>query len=273
LVLLVGLALTLLVFQTAKPAGKAVCVVLLVGIGGALAKTGSRGAFVGLMALGLGLLLLADRVSIVKRLAFVGVMVVAMMIFAPPGYWQQMSTLESPQQDYNWTAVNGRKAVAMRGIGYMMEYPIFGLGINNFPKAECSISEKAKTHVIGEGIRCTPPHNAYVEAGAETGIPGGLLWIAMVPGGIVWLVRLRRRIPKRWATGDGEERFLYFATMYGAVMLAGYSVGSFFLSFTWYEISYYIFAFLAGLSVAIKEKQRRAMAPPALHDIGAGHRR
>jgi O-antigen ligase len=274
LVMLVGLALTLLAFQAAKPIGKAACGFLLVGIGATLVKTGSRGAFVGLLALGTALLVLANRVSIAKRLSFVLVMAIAMVAFAPEGYWEQMATIENPKADYNWKTVNGRKAVAERGIGYMMDYPLFGVGISNFPKAECSISDKAKNHTIGEGIRCTPPHNAYIEAGAETGIPGGLLWIAMVPGGVIWLVRLRRRIPARWASGDQEERFLYLATMYGAVMLVGYSVGSFFLSFTWYEISYYIFAFLAGLNVAINEKLRRssmAVAPP--NDIVAGYRR
>jgi O-antigen ligase len=273
LVLLVGLALTLLVFQTAKPLGKAACGFLLVGIGASLAKTGSRGAFVGLLALGLALLLLADRVSIAKRLSFVAILGFAMVLFAPAGYWNQMRTIEDPQSDYNWKTVNGRKAVAERGLGYMMAYPIFGVGINNFSKAECFISDKAKNHTLGSGIRCTPPHNAYIEAAAETGIPGGLLWIALVPGSVVWLIGLRRRIPRRWATGDAEERFLYLATMYGAVMLASYSVGSFFLSFTWYEISYYIFAFLAGLSVAIREKQRRTMALAPPNDIVAGYGR
>jgi O-antigen ligase len=273
LVMLVGLPLTLLAFQTAKPLGKAACGFLLVGIGACLVKTGSRGAFVGLLALGAALLFLADRVSIAKRLSFVAALGFGMVIFAPPGYWEQMKTIEDPKADYNWSAINGRKAVAERGLGYMMEYPVFGLGINNFKRAECTISDKARNTTIGGALRCTPPHNAYIEAGAETGIPGGLLWIAMVPGGVVWLIRLRKRIPRRWASGDAEERFLYLATMYGAVLLTGYSVGSFFLSFTWYDVSYYIFAFLAGLSVAITEKQRRTMAPVPTNDIGAGYRR
>ncbi|GEM_PF-640922 len=262
LVMLVGLALTLLAFQTARRPGKLVCGFLLAGIGATIAKSGSRGAFVGLLALGAALLLLSDRVPVVKRLGFVAVTALGMLIFAPPGYWQQMQTIENPRADYNWNTVNGRREVAIRGLGYMASYPMFGIGINNFALAECTISVKAKNYVAGEGIRCTPPHNAYIEAAAETGIPGGLLWIAMVPGGVVWLLRLRRRIPRSWVTGDAEQRFLYLCTVYGAVMLVGYSVGSFFLSFTWYDCSYYIFAFLAGLQVAIDEKMRRSLAVP-----------
>jgi len=273
LVMLVGLALTLLAFQTSRTAGKIACSGILVGIGATIAKSGSRGAFVGLLALAAALLLLANRVSVVKRLAFVGATALGMVLFAPPGYWDQMRTIEDPKADYNWNTVNGRRMVAIRGLGYMLQYPVFGVGINNFAMAECTISDKAKNHVVGEGIRCTPPHNAYIEAAAETGVPGGLLWIVMVPGGVVWLLRLRRRLPPEWATGDAEQRFLYMCALYFAVLLAGYAAGSFFLSFTWYDVSYYIFALLAGLQVAITEKLRRTPPPAAAHDVRIGDRR
>jgi len=276
LVMLVGLALTLLAFQTSRLIGKITCGVILVGVGATIAKSGSRGAFVGLLALGAGLLLLANRVSMFRRLAFVGATALGMILFAPPGYWKQMKTIEDPKADYNWNTVNGRRQVAIRGIGYMEMFPVFGVGINNFPMAECTISDKARNHVVGEGIRCTPPHNAYIEAAAETGVPGGLLWIAMVPGGVVWLLMLRRRLPRTWANGDPEERFLYMSTLYFAVLLVGYSFGSFFLSFTWYDVSYYVFALLAGLQVAVWEKLRRTSTPLGAvpHDVvGTGHRR
>lgn len=273
LVMLVGLSLTLLAFQTSRFVGKTACGVILVGVGASIAKSGSRGAFVGLLALAGALLILADRVPVTKRLGFVGVTLLAMVVFAPPGYWEQMKTIENPKADYNWNTVNGRREVALRGLGYMMAYPLFGVGINNFAMAECTISAKAKEHVSGEPIRCTPPHNAYVEAAAETGIPGGLLWLIMVPGGVVWLMRLRRRMPAAWAVGDAEQRFLYFCTLYFAVLLVGYAAGSFFLSFTWYDVSYYIFALLAGLQVAISDKLRRTAPPVPVHDLRPRYRR
>ncbi len=272
LVMLVGLALALLAFQTSRQLGKAVCAFVLVGVGATIARSGSRGAFVGLIALGAGLIVLANGVSIVKRMGFVLAIVLGMVIYAPPGYWEQMKTIENPKADYNWNTVNGRRQVALRGLGYMTQYPIFGVGINNFAKAECEISDKAKTHVENTGIRCTPPHNAYIEAAAETGIPGGILWILMVPGGVVWLTQLRRRIPPNWANGDHEQRFLYLCTLYFAVLLVGYAAGSFFLSFTWYDVTYYIFALLAGLHVCIAEKLRRS-PPIAANDVRIGDRR
>jgi len=261
LVMLVGLPLALLALQVAKPVGKIVAGITLVAIGATIAKTGSRGAFVGLIAVGIGLLVLLDRVAIWKRVAFVVVTVGAMLAFAPPGYWTQMQTIRDPKADYNWSTINGRRQVALRGIGYMMDYPLFGIGINNFGKAECLMSDKAKSVGVGEPIRCTPPHNSYIETGAETGIPGGLLWIISMPGGVIALLVLRHRLPKRWAWGDREEQFLYQSTQYFAVMMAGFAVGSFFLTFAWVDVTYYIFAMVAGLYVCVQEKLTRGDDP------------
>jgi O-antigen ligase len=260
LVLILGLALTLLTFQTSKLTGKIICGVILAGIGAAIAKSGSRGALVGLVALGVGLLFLLNRVAIWKRLLFLGATFAAMSAFAPPGYWKQMSTILNPKADYNWDSVNGRRRVAQRGIGYYEEFPVFGLGIHNFAKAECFISDKALSHEVGTGIRCTPPHNSYIEAMAEGGTPGIVLWLLMIPGSIVALIYLRLKLPRRWATGDAEEQYLYLATQYLAVGTLGYAFGSFFLSFAWTDVTYYLSATTAALYVAVGDRLRRAPA-------------
>jgi O-antigen ligase len=260
LVLIVGLALTLLTFQTSKITGKIICSIMLAGIGASISKSGSRGALVGLVALGLGLLLLLDRVPLMKRVLFLVATGAALSAFAPPGYWKQMSTILNPKADYNWDSVNGRRKVAARGIGYYEQYPVFGLGIHNFAKAECFISDKALAHEVGTGIRCTPPHNSYIEAMAEGGTPGIVLWLLMIPGSVVALMALRRRIPRAWARGDAEERYLYLATQYLAVGTLGFSFGSFFLSFAWTDVTYYLSATTAALYIAVGDKLRRAPA-------------
>ncbi len=97
--------------------------VILVGIGATIARTGSRGAFVGLLAVGLALLFLLKSVSVVKRVAFIVVTALGLMLWAPEGYWEQMETIKTPTQDYNWSARDGRKQVAKRGMGYMLKHP------------------------------------------------------------------------------------------------------------------------------------------------------
>jgi O-antigen ligase len=257
LVLIVGLVITLLAFTTSGIKGKLLCIVIMCGVGAGIAKTGSRGAFVGMVAAGAGLLLLLDRVPVWQRLTFIGLVAGGLSAFAPPGYWGQMATILDPKHDYNWDSVNGRRKVAQRGIGYMMSYPIFGVGIHNFSKAECFISDKALNYEVGTGIRCTPPHNAYIEAGAEMGLPGMALWLFIIPGGVIQLVILRQRIPKAWARGDPEQQFLYCAVVYFAVALLGYAFGSFFLSFAWTDISYYLMAMMAGVYICVEDRLAR----------------
>ena len=171
-----------------------------------------------------------------------------------------MKTIENPRADYNWDY--RQRAPASRATRTRLHDVVPDLWARHqqlpeWPSVRFPTRPRRTSPALG--IRCTPPHNAYIEAGAETGIPGGILWIVMVPGGVIWLLRLRRRIPPSWANGDPEQRFLYFCTLYFAVLLVGYSAGSFFLSFTWYDVTYYIFALLAALQVAVTEKLRRTL--------------
>jgi O-antigen ligase len=257
-VLIVGLALTLLIFQTTSGKGKVAAGAIIAGIGATIARSGSRGTFVGVLVFGFALLFMLNQIDIVKRLVFLGALLLGLIIEAPHGYWDQMRTVAAPTQDYNWSAKDGRKEVAQRGLGYMFGSPIFGLGIHNFWRAECLDGEKVKTRIQGTGIRCTPPHNSYIEAGAEMGFPGLALWCSLVFGGIISCGRLRRRLPRSWLKGDPEQRFLYQSTMYLQLAFIGFSVCAFFLTFAWLDIIYMLAAYLGGLYIAIGEKLGRS---------------
>jgi hypothetical protein len=262
-IVLVGMAFTLVTLQTSGKWGKRASIVILVGIGATIARTGSRGAFLGLIVTALALLVLVKSVPLPKKLALLGVALAALVVWAPPGYWEQMRTLQNPKGDYNWSSKDGRKQVAKRGLGYMMDYPIFGVGINNFWRMECIEGDKVKTRKIGGGIRCTPPHNSFIQAAAELGIPGVLLWSSLIFGGMESMRRMRRRLPPSWRTGDPEERFLYLMTQYLMVAFAGFAVTSFFLSFAWIDIIYILAGFTAGMYVAVEHKLRHGALQPA----------
>jgi O-antigen ligase len=139
-----------------------------------------------------------------------------------------------------------------RGIGYMKLYPAFGIGIDNFTKAECAISPKLASLRINGPVRCTAPHNSYVEAGSELGVPGFLIWVSLVIGGIIAPLRLRRRLPKSWRRGSGSERFIYNATSFFSVAMVGFAVTSFFVSFAWMDPVYLMSALLTGLYIATR---------------------
>lgn len=243
----------------------------IVGIGllaATIVKTQSRGAFLGALVVCITLLVMPG-VSVGRRLIFVGAATLTMAIVAPAGYWESMhSIMADPKADYNWDAVNGRRNVARRGIGYMLSYPVFGVGIDNFRKAEGTISEKALNLPRGHGIRWTAPHNSFVQAGAETGIPGLLLWVSLVLANVVIPLRLSRRIPRAWRRGTHNQRFLWFSTLYLPVAQVGFAVTAFFVSFAWSEPLYFLSALVAGLVVVVRRERRLAPAEVG----GAGFR-
>lgn len=256
LVVLSGVGISMLLLQVAGRAGKIFLVAVLIGCGGTIARSGSRGALVGTICVGVFLLFAARGVSLVRRLVVVVSVGAALFYFAPRGYWKQMQTMLKPEGDYNWTTADGRKEVMERGFGYMVDYPVFGLGLANFEKAECTISEKAKKRRVGTGLRCTSPHNTYVQVGAELGVIGFGLWVAIMFRGIFGNLILARRLPKRWRSGNKEERLLAMAPIYLAVSTVGFASASFFLSFAWMDLMYVLLAFMAGLQTAIAVKLR-----------------
>jgi O-antigen ligase len=143
----------------------------------------------------------------------------------------------------------------------MKSYPLFGIGIGNFARAEGTISDRARNWVPGmAGIKWTAPHNSFVEAGAELGVPGLVLWSSLVFGGIVAMRRLRRRLPKGWAAGDPDQRFLYVATSYLPVALTGFAAGAFFVSFAFLDPIYILAAFMSGMYVCAERKLAASQA-------------
>ena len=251
-VMMVGLPLTLLLLTVARGTKRWLLLLILIGISATMARSGSRGGFIGLVVVGAAALILVNGVSAGRRLFVFAAAVLAIAVAAPPGYWKQMGTILEPKEDYNYYDHDGRKAVMQRGIGYMTQYPAFGLGIDNFSRAECTISPKIASLRMNGPMRCTAPHNSYVQAGAELGFPGLLIWSALVLGQIVASLRLRRRLPRSWLHGTDEEKFIYGATSYFALAMVGFTVTSFFVSFAWMDTVYLMAALLTGLYISVQ---------------------
>jgi len=262
LIVVTTLPLVLLVMQTSKRLGKVTAIVGAVLIAATIVQTASRGAFIGAAMVGLTLFFFVPGVSILKRAA-AGVVIVAVMAqFAPSGYWQSIQNIISdPTADYNWDSVNGRRQIAKRGLGYIAQYPVFGLGIGNFEMAEGTISPYAQ-EVAGTdvGVKWSAPHNSWLQAAAETGPVGLLAWAALVVGSSVALLRLRRRMPKSWAkSGTPDERFLYLSTLYVPIAFLGFVVCGSFVSFAWSDQSYVLPAIALGIQRAFEVKMGHSL--------------
>lgn len=264
------LVLAILAWQTSGARGKLVSTIIMAGLGGAIARTGSRGAFLALVVVGGTLLVLVQGVSIAKKGAFVGVVLVGLLYFAPAGYWDQMNTMTDPTTDYNWTSETGRKAVFKRGMSYMMQFPLTGLGVDNFERAEGMLSDRAKAQALDPslpGIKWSAAHNSFLQAGAEMGIPGLVLMCIAVFAPVGMCMKLRKQM-KGWAEGDAEQRFLYFTALYMPVAFIGFGVGGFFVSFAYLDPLYVLVAFMGGLHMAFEARLQAeaglALAPGQL---------
>ena len=162
-------------------------------------------------------------------------------------YWSQMSTILTLDQDYNRTSETGRWHIWSRGIGYMLQHPILGVGANNFPIAEGTISPLAALQQYNIGVRWNAAHNSFVQIGAELGVPGLILFVTAIAAAFSALgqvARLQRALPSR---PRGPPQLAQALT--GS--LIGLAVGGFFLSLAYYEMLYAGLALAVGLRKAV----------------------
>lgn len=209
-------------------------------------RSGSRGGFIALVAVVVFINIGYRAIALRRRLLATVLVAVVVLAAASERYWTQMGTIMS-DTDYNQTEETGRMQIWRRGIGYMLQFPVFGVGANNFNAAEGTLSPFASRQQLGRGVKWNAAHNSYVQVGAELGIPGLLMFVGMIASAFVALRRSSRRLGN--APGHHAARELTQAI---AAALIGFVVGAVFLSLAYSEI---LFTLLA-LAVALQKVTR-----------------
>lgn len=208
----------------------------------AFVYSGSRGGFLALLAVGAFVVLRFTGIPLRWRVMATTLVAVVVLGTASQQYWQQMGTIGS-DADYNRTGETGRLQIWSRGIGYMLDHPLLGVGADNFGAAEGMLSPHAKRQQYGIGVRWSAAHNSFVQVGAELGLPGLAFYLALLGatvGGLRRCARLRANV-----TG-GEARDVELAQALMAALL-GFVVGSFFLSLAYSEMLYTLVALSAAM--------------------------
>jgi O-antigen ligase len=163
-------------------------------------------------------------------LAIIGAMVFAVGVYAfgPPRVHHTINTLVHIQNDYNLTARTGRIAIWKRGLKIVETHPL-GVGMRNFPIAEGHLVED----VIGE--RWMDAHNALLEATAELGLLGGLIFLTLLKRGMQTANKIRRQknLPDMSTIG-----------LSAVLALFGYFVTASFLSEAYAVILYILMAII-----------------------------
>lgn len=230
----------------------------------AVVESGSRGAFLGLIAVGIYLLFGFRMLPKKIRLGLAGTMLAGLLVLGSTDYWERMASILEPTEDTNWNYETGRRQVWKRGIGYMMSNPVLGVGAGNFEKAEGFLAEEASRQQFGRGWKWSAAHNSFVEIGAETGVVGLVAFLALI-----WIsIKEMRKISAR--TRDGPRRVADQAGMAQALVgsMVGFCVAGFFLSQAFSTYLYTILALMAGMVFATA-----GMGGPAARSVARPLRR
>lgn len=210
-------------------------------IGTTIIATSSRGGVVALVA-GAVVFALASRGT--RRIYIITALIVGGMVgwaTASPQFRARMMSLTNLDQDYNNTLPTGRKAVWERGRGYIRQNPLLGVGVGNFPIAEGQTLDEAQQHG-----KWSAAHNAYIQAYAELGLPGGTILVVLLVSGAIIGVRYARGVR------FGDEivtRPEYIASV------ASYAVSGIFLSHAYFSPMFALLGLLA-LADRVSEVER-----------------
>lgn len=240
-----------------RPLGMAAIAMFMIGI----VKSGSRGGFLALVTVLMYIVLRYRALPSRIRLTATVAGVVMLVGLGSTKYWTMMSSILHPESDYNWSSESGRKEVWKRGIGYMIHNPVLGVGVRTFPTAEGRLNQEAlAASSQGRGFKWSVAHNSFIETGAELGIPGLCVFIAIFVVTFRDLNRLssQRRYHPPWL----GTRIVTIAQMVTGSLVA-FVVAGFFVSAEYFSYLYFLLGLCLGLQKLVRLR-RAAMqsAPP-----------
>ncbi len=229
---------------------------ILVGI----VKSGSRGGFIAFVATMVYILMRYKAIprKVRASIAVTGVGLIA--VLGSDKYWTQISTIASPEGDYNWTDPVGRKAVWERGVGYIEHHPVFGVGLRAFPIAEGESDLARSLSAQGRGFKWSVAHNSFLETAAELGIPGFVVFVSFFVVAIRMLVDVRpgRRYGP-WVTG---RELAVSQMLIGSFV--GFIIASIFVSAEYFSYLYFLFGLVMALDKILRMRRDAMWAALAM---------
>ena len=240
----------------------------------AVVKSGSRGGFIGMIAVLLYILLRYRAIPSSTRLFVAVAGVLLAVLIGSDRYWEQMSTILHPTADYNWTDPQGRREVWKRGMTYVKNNPVLGLGVGAYPIAEGTVSDVGQARAsAGQGFKWSVAHNSFLETAAELGIPGLILFVGLF---LVSFRILRRVRPGSiYGPGVSKQETALSQMLIGA--LFGFALSGIFVSAEYFSYLYFLLGLVIALDKVLRTRRdtffamgpRRAPMPQAVHAMQA----
>ena len=183
--------------------------------------TFSRGGLLA-MAGGMGLAILYRRPKVIELLLILMVGI-AMIRFVPPSYLERMQTMVDlvtgkidPSQEISF---RGRASELIAAWQMFRDYPILGVGVENYPNFYQEYSRKIG---LDPRTEARTPHNLYLEVAAETGIAGVLVFGAIIYASLRSIYRAVRKFQE-----DGFKNYSFMAAGFGFGMLSYFAAAMF----------------------------------------------
>jgi len=189
--------------------------------------TGSRGAIIAIGVQALYFVLTAKKYRFLA-LGLVLAGCLAVVATADQSLWDRFASLtaEGEAADYNLEDRAGRMEIWKNGLKIVAENPVLGVGIGMFGTA----------HFLLDGKIGLTAHNTYLQFAAELGLPGLILYLAMLCS--AWRL-ITRHVEQ---SEQARARARWTALKIG---LVGFGSASFFVSAAYSSTLYYLLGLAA----------------------------
>jgi O-antigen ligase len=234
---------------------KSVWVVSLFCLIAGVVATYSRSGFVALVITGIICIwefgIRGKRVLLVGGTVIFGILAVAGLTASPKYRGRIMSLIQRPaagtvqegsMEEHGEGSLEARSQLLKDSLNLMLHHPIFGIGPGNFPA------------VTGTW---RVAHNTYTELGAEAGVPGLLLFVALL---LASMRRIKSVYKLPGYKGDPEIR-IWVSALWASI--TGYAAGALFASTEYNLFPYFIIGYICALyKIAAHEATNKATTPP-----------
>lgn len=229
---------------TRNALGKAIWMFAMLIMMTALFMTASRAGFIDLIIMGTVTLwhfgVRGRRFYLIVAAAFVSVL---LMVVAGGKLYDRFAALsgDSSSEESAYQSYEARKYLMLRALDGIENYPIFGIGINNF---------------YTYSLIWHPVHMTYLQICVEGGIPAMILYLMFFGRGFRNLRILRK------TKGLDEHTVLFVGALHSS--LVGYAVGALFAPEAYQFFPYFAVAFTATLLQTVKEREQEpgTVLPP-----------
>lgn len=207
---------------------KYLCLFLLIIFAGGIVASNSRGGWVGLAAVIVFSIIRSKRKLL--SLGIVGVIILAILLFAPPDFMQQVQSISDTSEGTAQSRINYWKAAARMYI----DNPIIGVGAGNGPIRMPEYVQGFRSSSTQWGRTF---HGTLPQVLAELGTLGIVLYILMV----IYALRTILGVRRKAVLEDDESMITLADGLTGAIL--GYLVSATFLSTAYYPQLWTLFVF------------------------------